>query len=73
MVNEYVPLGITVDAAEPTARAKQHMCMDKGYDFPEVHKLLYYSYTNHIWLKTRRGNRYKEKGKVYQPINRNTG
>jgi len=20
---------------EPTMRAKQHMCMDKGYDYPE--------------------------------------
>ena len=25
---------------EPTTTAKQHMCMDKGYDYPEVYELL---------------------------------
>ena len=30
---------IVVHRPEPTTRAKQHMCMDKGYDFPEVHEL----------------------------------
>ena len=25
---------------EPTMRSKQHMCLDKGYDFPEVYELL---------------------------------
>ena len=28
---------IVVHRPEPTIRLKQHMCMDKGYDFPEVH------------------------------------
>ena len=37
---------IVVHRPEPTTRAKQHMCMDKGYDFPEVHELLEdYGYT----------------------------
>lgn len=25
---------------EPTIRSKQHMCLDKGYYFPEVYELL---------------------------------
>ena len=29
---------IVVHRLEPTIRLKQHMCMDKGYDFPEVHE-----------------------------------
>ena len=38
---------IVADRPEPTARAKQHMCMDRGYDFSEVHELLLdYEYTN---------------------------
>jgi putative transposase len=43
---------IVVDRPEPTIRSKQHMCMDKGYDFPEVHKLLedYGYYIIHIRL-----------------------
>jgi len=41
---------IVVHRPEPTIRLKQHMCMDKGYDFPEVHRLLedYGYYTIHI-------------------------
>jgi putative transposase len=41
---------IVVHRPEPTIRLKQHMCMDKGYDFPEVHQLLedYGYYTIHI-------------------------
>ena len=43
---------IVVHRPEPTIRLKQHMCMDKGYDFPEVHELLedYGYYTIHIRL-----------------------
>ena len=45
---------IVVHRPEPTTRAKQHMCMDKGYDFPEVHELLEdYGYTIHIKLRLR--------------------
>jgi hypothetical protein len=29
---------IVVHRPKPTIRLKQHMCMDKGYDFPEVHE-----------------------------------
>ena len=47
---------IVADRPEPTARAKQHMCMDRGYDFPEIYELLLdYAYTIHIKLKTRSG------------------
>ena len=43
---------IVVDRPEPTTRAKQHMCMDKGYDYPEVYELLEdYGYTIHIRLR----------------------
>ena len=31
---------IVVSRPEPTTRAKQHMCMDKGYDYPEVYELM---------------------------------
>ena len=41
---------IVVHRPEPTTRAKQHMCMDKGYDFPEVAD---YGYTIHIKLRLR--------------------
>ena len=50
---------IVVHRPEPTIRLKQHMCMDKGYDFPEVHQLLedYGYYTIHI---VRLGGRRRE-------------
>lgn len=36
----------------PTHRSKQHMCPDKGYDYPEVYELLEeYGYTIHIRLR----------------------
>jgi putative transposase len=43
---------IVAHRPEPTIRLKQHMCMDKGYDFPEVHELPedYGYYTIHIRL-----------------------
>ena len=31
---------IVIYRPEPTIRSKQHMCLDKGYDFPEVYELL---------------------------------
>jgi len=31
---------IVVNRPELTTRAKQHLCMDKGYDYPEVYELL---------------------------------
>jgi putative transposase len=43
---------ITKAWPEPTTRSKQHMCMDKGYDYSEVYELLeYYGYTIHIRLR----------------------
>ena len=43
---------IVVHRPQPTITLKQHMCMHKGYDFPEVHELLRdYGYTIHIKLR----------------------
>ena len=43
---------IVIYRPEPTIRSKQHMCLDKGYDFPEVYELLEeYGYTTHIPLR----------------------
>ena len=47
---------IVIYKPEPTIRSKQHMCLDKGYDFPEVYELLEeYGYTIHIPLRGGRG------------------
>ena len=38
-----------VQRPEPTAYQPQNMCLDKGYDYPEVRKLLAaWGYTGHI-------------------------
>ena len=42
---------IVIYRPQPTIRLKQHMCMDKAYDFPEVYDLLEYGYTIHIRLR----------------------
>ena len=43
---------IVIDRPEPTVISQQHMCMDKGYDYPEVYELLEdYGYTIHICLR----------------------
>ena len=43
---------IVIYRPEPTMGSKQHMCLDKGYDFPEVYELLEeYGYTIHIPLR----------------------
>jgi putative transposase len=43
---------IVIDRPEPTVKSQQHMCMDKGYDYPEVYELLEdYGYTIHIRLR----------------------
>jgi putative transposase len=40
---------LVVERPEPTARAPQNMCMDKGYDYEEVEQLLQkHHYTPHI-------------------------
>ena len=49
---------IVIYRPEPTIRSKQHMCLDKGYDFPEVYELLEeYGYTIHIPLRGGIGER----------------
>jgi putative transposase len=43
---------IVIYRPEPTIKSKQHMCLDKGYDYPEVYELLEeYGYTIHIRLR----------------------
>jgi transposase len=43
---------IVIYRPKPTMRSKQHMCLDKGYDFPEVYELLEeFGYTIHIPLR----------------------
>lgn len=40
---------IPIDRPEPTAKKKQGMCMDKGYDFDEVRELIKeFGFTAHI-------------------------
>jgi putative transposase len=52
---------IVIYRPEPTIRSKQHMCMDKGYAFPEVYELLEeYGYTIHIRLKGKERSSIKE-------------
>ncbi len=48
----------------PGSDQSEHMCMDKGYDFPEVHELLEdYGYTIYIRLRLIRGRSKKGKRK----------
>ena len=43
---------VVIDKLEPTIKSKQHMCMDKGYEYPEVYELLKdHGYTIHIRLR----------------------
>jgi hypothetical protein len=43
---------VAIYRPKPTMRSKQHICLDKGYDFPEVYELLKeYGYTIHIPLR----------------------
>jgi len=40
---------IPVERPEPTAKEPQHMCQDKGYDYPDVRELVAaYGYSAHI-------------------------
>jgi putative transposase len=40
---------MVVERPQPTEDAPQHMCLDKGYDYPEIHELLAeFGYTAHI-------------------------
>jgi len=52
---------IVIYRPDPTITSKQHMCMDKGYEFPEVYELLEeYGYTIHIRLKCKERSSIKE-------------
>jgi hypothetical protein len=52
---------IVIYRPDPTIRSKQHMCMDNGYEFPEVYELLEeYGYTIHIRLKGKERSSIKE-------------
>jgi len=48
----------TLDAIiieRPSHKVTQNMCMDKGYDFPDIRELVgNYGYTAHIWRTWRR-------------------
>jgi hypothetical protein len=40
---------IVVERPEVTDHSPQNMCMDKGYDYPDIHELLVeWEYTGHI-------------------------
>jgi putative transposase len=47
---------IPVERPQPTRRRPQHLCADKGFDFPEVRELVErWGYTAHIAVKKKRG------------------
>lgn len=53
---------IPVKRPQPTRRKKQHFCGDKGYDYPEVRKLIRdWGYTAHI---KSRGEEEQERKKI---------
>jgi putative transposase len=39
-MSKATPQSIVICRPEPTIRSKQHMCLDKGYNFAEVYELL---------------------------------
>ena len=47
---------IPVERPEPTADAPQHLCADKGYDYPSVREVVAaWGYTAHIPVKKAKG------------------
>ena len=53
---------MVIERPEPTAEQPQHMCLDKGYDYPEVRGLVaVWGYTGHI---RSRGEERVEKGTI---------
>lgn len=51
-----------IDPPRPTKRCKQHMCLDKGYDFDEVQGIVEaFGYTAHI---RRRGEEIEAKKRI---------
>ena len=56
---------IPVERPEPTVDEPQHLCADKGYDYPTVRELVAaWGYTAHIPLKKARGAEVVEREKV---------
>ena len=56
---------IPVDRPDPTEDAPQHLCADKGYDYPQVRELVAaWGYTAHIPVKKRKGAPPVEREKV---------
>jgi putative transposase len=56
---------VVINKPEPTIKSKQHMCMDKGYDYPEVYELLEeYGYTIHIRLRGEEERRRRSSRKI---------
>lgn len=54
--------GFMVPRPEPTPERPQHLCLDKGYDYPEVRELVAaWGYTGHI---RSRGEERMQKGTV---------
>lgn len=65
---------IVVHGPKPSTKLKQHMCMDKGYDFPGVYELLEdYGYTTHIRLRLTRGRRSKNQEKEFRHVDPSIG
>lgn len=49
---------IAAERPEPTRRKPQHLCADKGYDFPSVRELVAgWGYTAHIPVKKAKGTK----------------
>lgn len=56
---------IPVERPEPTEAAPQHLCADKGYDFPSVRELVAgWGYTAHIPVKKAKGAPPVEREKI---------
>ena len=56
---------IPVERPEPTKKKPQHLCADKGYDYPSVRELVVaWGYTAHIPIKKARGAKPVEREKI---------
>jgi transposase len=56
---------LAVDRPEPTKESPQHLCGDKGYDFPSVRELVErWGYTAHIPVKKAKGAKPVERAKI---------
>ena len=56
---------VVIYRPEPTMRSKQHMCLDKGYDLPEVYEPLEeYEYTIHIPLRREKRMRISKRNTI---------